>query len=128
MKITTKNLTAAATLLLSFGSLTVNAQDVTPTTTDVELFCEGSDLELGAAPAGRIWMVRYSTTPGNDTPEETLTITDGTTLTAAQLKNGYYYFSIDGDARNPEVCGSEPTEAPVYVVEPLTFNFTAAEY
>src|SRR3546814_7536579 len=74
MKITTKNLTAAATLLLSFGSLTVNAQDVTPTTTDVELFCEGSDLELGAAPAGRIWMVRYSTTPGNDTPEETLTI------------------------------------------------------
>src|SRR3546814_416389 len=73
-------------------------------------------------------MVRYSTTPGNDTPEETLTITDGTTIPAAQLKNGYYYISIDGDASNPEVCESEPTEVPVYVFEPLTVNFTAADY
>lgn len=128
MKITAKNLTTAATTLISLGILTANAQVVTPTTTDVELFCEGSNLELGTAPAGRVWMVRFSTTPGNDTPEETVPLTDGTTIPAALLKNGYYYISIDGDTSNPEVCESVPTEIPVYVFKPLTVDFVAADY
>ncbi|MEC3878931.1 hypothetical protein [Parapedobacter sp. 10938] len=131
MKTTSKKLTTAATLLFSLGVLAVNAQvtPVTPTTTNARLFCNGSDLNLGAPPTpGTEWMVRYSETSGNETPEITLTLTGGTSIPAAELESGYYYISTVGDASNPEICESEWVEVPVYVFEPLTVSFTAADY
>lgn len=127
MKITIKKLTTAATLLFSLGVLTANAQ-VTPNTPDVELFCTGSTLNLGAAPANTEWIVRYSTDAGDETPGTTLTLTGGTTIESTDLVNGYYYISTVGDAGHPEICESEWVEVPVYVFEPLTIEFSAEDY
>lgn len=126
MKTTIKILTMTTAMLLTLNLLSVNAQ--TPTTAGVELFCEGTDLNLGAAPTGTEWVVRYSTTSGNATPEETLVLTGGTTIPAAELDNGYYYIATVGDADNPQICESEWVEVPVYVLQTLTVNFIAEDY
>ncbi len=126
MKTMIKTLMMTTAMLFAFNLFNAKAQ--TPTTAGVELFCEGSDLNLGAAPTGTEWIVRYSETSGNDTPEETLTPTGGTTIPAAVLKNGYYYISTVGDASNPQICESVPAEVPVYVLKTLTVNFIAEDY
>lgn len=126
MKTAIKHVLITTAMLLSFNLLTLKAQ--TPTTPGVELFCEGTDLNLGAAPIGTEWVVRYSTTSGDATPSTTLVLTGGTTIPASELNNGYYYISTVGDASNPEICESEWAEVPVYVFKSLTVNFIAEDY
>lgn len=103
-----------------FGYKNAHAQ-VTPVTTDVKLFCDATDLDLGAAPNGEEWHVWYSTSP-TTTPTDGVVLT-GTTIPAASLQTGYYYIATQGTAEGS--CMSEMVEVPVYKFAPLTVDFTA---
>ena len=116
---------AAVTLLLTNQSA---FSQVTPTTPDVNLFCDGTDLVLPTPATGTQYIVRYSEMP-TTTPSNTLTLDDdGVTIPSSELATGYYYVSIEGDATNPELCESDMTELPVYKFAPLTVAFTAKDY
>ncbi|MGK6350916.1 hypothetical protein [Parapedobacter sp. DT-150] len=115
---------AAVALLLNVSSAFAQ---VTPTTPNVDLFCDGADLVLPTPAAGTQYVMRYSAT-STTTPSTTLTLADGVTIPAAELETGYYYLSIEGDADNPELCESDMQELPVYKFAPLTVAFTAADY
>jgi hypothetical protein len=114
----------AITLLLIGTFSTVSAQ-VLPTTSGVSLFCEGADLTLPAAPAGAVWIVKYSATQ-TTTPSLGVPLVSGNKIAVADLKTGYYYLSskstVDGS------CESELQEIPVYVLKPLVVNFTPADF
>lgn len=123
---TTINFATLATLVLLLTASSAFSQ-VTPTTTGVTIFCDGSDLVLPAPAAGTEYVVRYSAT-ATDTPTENVALTGGTTIPSASLATGYYYVSTQGDATNPTVCESDMTPLPVYKFAPLTVSFTAADY
>ncbi|RQP15921.1 MAG: hypothetical protein EAS52_13450 [Parapedobacter sp.] len=125
MKKTIKHTIAASSLLLMLNVLQTNAQ-VVPTTSGVNLFCQGSDLDLGTPPANTEWIVRYSSTE-TTTPTTTLVLTDNS-IPAADLETGYYYISTVGNAANPEICESDMATVPVYVFAPLTVDFDAEDY
>jgi hypothetical protein len=113
----------AITFLLICTFLSVSAQ-VLPTTSGVNLFCKGSDLTLPAAPSGEDWIVKYSAT-STTAPSTGVPLVAGK-IPAADLKTGYYYLSSKSTV--PGSCESELQEIPVYVLEPLTVNFTPADF
>jgi hypothetical protein len=115
----TKSILAFTFLLICTFS-TVSAQ-VLPTTSGVSLFCKGSDLTLPAAPAGEDWIVKYSATQ-TTTPSTGVALVSGNKIAAADLNTGYYYLS--SKSTTPGSCESELQEIPVYVLQPLTVNFT----
>lgn len=119
MKTTMKRLYVSLMLMAMF-SLPVLAQ-VTPTTPDVKLFCDGSTLDLGTPPVGTDWIVRYSTTP-TDTPTEGIVL-NGNIISAADLNSGYYYIISKGT--DAGACESEMQEVPVYKFAALAVDFTA---
>ncbi|MBT2561659.1 hypothetical protein J7E50_12515 [Pedobacter sp. ISL-68] len=114
----------AFTFLLVCTFSTVSAQ-VLPTTSGVNLFCKGSDLTLPAAPAGEDWIVKYSATQ-TATPSTGVALVSGNKIAAADLNTGYYYLS--SKSTTPGSCESELQEIPVYVLQPLTVNFTPADF
>ncbi|WP_316824870.1 hypothetical protein [Pedobacter miscanthi] len=111
-------------LLLICNFLRVSAQ-VTPTTTGVSLFCQGSDLTLPAAPTGQDWIVRFSTNI-TTTPSTVIPLAGGNKIAAADLQNGYYYLS--SKAATAGACESDMQQIPVYVLKPLVPNFAAADF
>lgn len=119
MKTTMKSLYLSLTLV-AMGSLTALAQ-VTPTTPDVKLFCDGSTLDLGAPPTGTNWIVRYSATQ-TDTPTDGIVL-DGSIIQSADLNSGYYYIISKGT--DAGACESEMQEVPIYKFAALTVDFTA---
>ena len=81
----------AITFLLIGTFSTVSAQVVLPTTSGVNLFCEGSDLTLPPHPDDADWIVKYSATSTTE-PRIGVTLVSGK-IPAADLKTGYYYLS-----------------------------------
>ncbi|MFD2580967.1 hypothetical protein ACFSR6_00585 [Pedobacter vanadiisoli] len=120
--ITKTILTITFLLICTFS--TVWAQ-VLPTTSGVNLFCQGSDLTLPAPPAGANWIVKYSTTQ-TTTPGTGVTLVSGNKIAASDLNTGYYYLS--SKSTTPGSCESELQEIPVYVLKPLVVNFTPADF
>ncbi|QXU43207.1 hypothetical protein [Pedobacter sp. D749] len=122
----TKTILAAIFFLIcTFSS--VSAQVVLPTTSGVNLFCEGSDLTLPPPPDGANWIVKYSETSTTSTtpPSIGVTLVSGK-IPAADLKTGYYYLSSKSAAQGS--CESELQEIPVYVLKPLVVTFTPANF
>ncbi|WP_316797878.1 hypothetical protein [Pedobacter frigidisoli] len=111
-------------VILACTSLTSSAQ-VLPTTTGVSLFCAGSGLTLPPAASNTDWIVRYSAT-ATTTPSTVITLTTGNTIPAGTLQTGYYYLSSKSTTAGS--CESEMQEIPVYVLKPLTVDFTSANY
>ncbi len=125
MKTTIKQILSTTAALFALSPSTSHAQVVMPTTPEVTLFCDGTPLDLGNAPAGTEWIVRYSEEP-TDTPNDNVTLS-GNTIPAATLVTGYYYVSYD-NPNDPEVCESEMLEMPIYKFAPLSITFTASDY
>lgn len=125
MKKQIKNIFLTTCALFAMSISIANAQ-VTPTTTNVELFCHDSDLSLGAPPANQEWVVKYSVTQ-TTTPNEGVDLTSNT-IPAAELTTGYYYISTVGNASNPDICESEMVEVPVYKFAALTATLDASDY
>ena len=119
----TKTILAAIFFLIcTFSS--VSAQVVLPTTSGVNLFCEGSDLTLPPHPDDADWIVKYSAT-STTAPNIGVTLVSGK-IPAADLKTGYYYLSSKSAAQGS--CESELQEIPVYVLKPLVVKFTPADF
>ncbi|SDD75227.1 hypothetical protein [Pedobacter soli] len=124
MNSTIKKTVFAIAILLTCSFLRASAQ-VTPTTTDVSLFCKGSDLTFPAPAPGENWIVRFSTT-ATTTPSTVITLVGGNKIAAADLQNGYYYLSSKATAAGS--CESEMQQIPVYVLKPLVPDFAAANF
>lgn len=125
MTISIKKSLFVIALLLICNFLRVSAQvTVTPTTTGVNLFCQGSDLTLPAPPSGQNWIVRYSAT--QTTTPSGVTLVGGNKIAAADLQTGYYYLS--SKATTAGSCESDMQEIPVYVLKPLVPDFAAANF
>ncbi|QPH41096.1 hypothetical protein [Pedobacter endophyticus] len=123
MNTITKTLLAVAFLFIC--SIYRGSAQVTPTTTGVNLFCQGSDLTLPAPAAGEDWILRYSATQ-TTTPSTGITLTNGNKVPAADLNTGYYY--LTSKKTEAGSCESEMQEIPVYVLKPLIPAFTPAGF
>lgn len=97
---------------------------VLPTTTGVNLFCEGSELTLPAPAENENWIVKYSATQ-NTAPSIGVALA-GNKISAADLKTGYYYLSSKSTVAG--ACESAMQEIPVYVLKPLVPKFTPAGF
>ncbi|SES18983.1 hypothetical protein [Pedobacter rhizosphaerae] len=98
---------------------------VTPTTADVNLFCEGADLTFPPPAANENWIVKYSTSQ-TTTPATVISLVSGDKIPAADLKTGYYYLSAKSTAAG--ACESDMQEIPVYVLKPLVPSFVPANF
>jgi len=96
---------------------------VLPGTTDVKLFCNSGTMDLGNPPANTTWEVAYSAT-STTTPSAGVTLT-GNTITGTDLKTGYYYIMTKGTAAG--ACISAAQEVPVYLLSPLSVDFSGHE-
>lgn len=119
MKTIIKQFALIAALICSIN-LVATAQ-VTPSTAGVKLFCSGSNIDLGAAPAGTTWEVAYSAT-------STTSPGIGATLSGNEIispQTGYYYIMTKGT--EPGACISEWQEIPVYILTPIAVDFSGFE-
>ncbi|WP_316804003.1 hypothetical protein [Pedobacter nototheniae] len=116
----------AVAFLLICNIYRVSAQAApTPTTTGVNLFCQGSELTLPAPAGGEDWIVKYSPTQ-TTTPTTGITLAAGNKISSTDLKTGYYYLSSKSTAVG--ACESSMQEIPVYVLKPLVPAFTPAGF
>jgi hypothetical protein len=116
-------LTLLVVLIFSFGKAKSQAV-VLPTTTGVNLFCQGADLQLPAPPTNENWIVKYSATQ-TTTPTTGVTLTSNK-ITAADLATGYYYLSSKSSVEGS--CESALQEIPVYVLKPLIVDITPTNF
>lgn len=123
MKTISKTILAAAFLLIC--NIHRASAQVAPTTTGVNLFCQGSDLTLPDPAAGEDWILRYSATQ-TTAPTTGVALTSGKMVPAADLQTGYYY--LTSKKTEAGSCESEMQEIPVYVLKPLVPAFTPAGF
>jgi len=118
---------AFITMVVLFANTLTSKAQVTLATTDVQIVCEGSPINLGSPGTNNQWIVKYdanSATPGTPT---TLTINPTTNqIAAADVKTGYYLITNKSTATG--ACESDIQTAAVYVLPTLVPTFTSADY